>query len=49
MEIDLKKIIKDLIKEYPNDYELGGKVRDLIKGLEKINKDVVQEKSSTKK
>lgn len=49
MEMDIKKLVKDLIKEYPNDYDLGNKVRELFMGLEKIDKDVVQKKNSKQK
>ena len=36
IEIDVFKIIKDLIAEYPNDTDLGKKVRDLVYGIKKI-------------
>lgn len=49
MEIDLKKVIKDLITEYPNDYDLGSKVRELIRGMEKIKKNVIQKEGIEKK
>lgn len=35
MEIDIYQIIKDLVKEYPNDSDLGKKVRELIKKFKK--------------
>ena len=49
MEMDIKKLVKDLVKEYPNDYDLGKKVRELVNGLDKIKKDVVQKKDSKQK
>lgn len=49
MEMDIKKLVKDLVKEYPNDYDLGKKVRELFNGLDKIKKDVVQKKDSKQK
>ena len=36
IEIDVYKIIKELIVEYPNDTDLGKKVRDLVYGIKKI-------------
>lgn len=38
MEIKISKIIKELVKEYPNDYELGRKVRSLVLRMEIIEK-----------
>lgn len=35
MEIDIYQIIKDLVKEYPNDTDLGKKIRELIKKFKK--------------
>lgn len=35
MEIDIYQIIKDLVKEYPNDSDLGKKIRELIKKFKK--------------
>jgi hypothetical protein len=48
MELDVYQVIKDLIKEYPNDMELGRKVRDFINGVKKIKeeKNGVQQKVS---
>jgi hypothetical protein len=39
MEIKISKTIKELVKEYPNDYDLGSKVRDLVLRMEKIEKE----------
>lgn len=36
MEIKISKTIKELVKEYPNDYDLGSKVRELVLRVEKI-------------
>ncbi len=36
MEIKMSKVIQDLVKEYPNDYDLGGKVRELVNRLNQI-------------
>ena len=36
MEIKISKTIKELVKEYPNDYDLGSKVRELVLRMEKI-------------
>lgn len=36
MELKISKTIKELVKEYPNDYDLGRKVRDLVIRMEKI-------------
>ena len=36
IEIDVYKIIKELIAQYPNDTDLGKKVRDLVYGIKKI-------------
>ena len=38
MEIKISKTIKELVKEYPNDYDLGSKVRELVIRMEKIEK-----------
>lgn len=38
MEIKISKTIKELVKEYPNDYDLGSKVRELVLRMEKIEK-----------
>lgn len=38
MEIKISKTIRDLVKEYPNDYDLGSKVRELVIRMEKIAK-----------
>ena len=48
MELDVYQVIKDLIKEYPNDMELGRKVREFINGVKKIKeeKNGVQQKVS---
>jgi|LakMenE01Jun11ns_1017448.scaffolds.fasta_scaffold9240896_3 hypothetical protein len=48
MELDVYQVIKDLMKEYPNDMELGRKVRDFINGVKKIKeeKNGVQQKVS---
>jgi hypothetical protein len=48
MELDVYQVIKDLMKEYPNDMELGRKVREFINGLKKIKeeKNGVQQKVS---
>jgi hypothetical protein len=48
MELDVYQVIKDLIKEYPNDMELGKKVREFINGVKKIKeeKNGVQQKVS---
>ena len=32
------KIILDLIKKFPNDYDLGKKIREKFRGEEKIKK-----------
>ena len=45
MEIKVSKIIRDLVKEYPNDYDLGGKVRQLILRLEKISNESKKNKN----
>ena len=45
MEIKVSKIIRDLVKEYPNDYDLGGKVRQLILRLEKISNEPKKNKN----
>jgi len=39
MEIKISKTIKELVKEYPNDYDLGSKVRELVIRMEKIEKE----------
>jgi hypothetical protein len=39
MEIKISKTIKELVKEYPNDYDLGSKVRELVLRMEKIEKE----------
>jgi hypothetical protein len=41
IEIDVYKIIKELIAQYPNDTELGKKVRDLVYGIKKIKQSGV--------
>ena len=41
VEIDVYKIIKELIAQYPNDTELGKKVRDLVYGIKKIKQNGV--------
>jgi hypothetical protein len=48
MELDVYQVIKDLMKEYPNDMELGKKVREFINGVKKIKeqKNGVQQKVS---
>jgi hypothetical protein len=48
MELDVYQVIKDLMKEYPNDMELGRKVREFINGVKKIKeeKNGVQQKVS---
>jgi hypothetical protein len=38
MEIKISKTIKELVKEFPNDYDLGSKVRELVIRMEKIEK-----------
>ena len=45
MEIKVSKIIRDLVKEYPNDYDLGEKVRQLILRLEKISNESKKNKN----
>ena len=37
----MNKIIKELIAQYPNDTELGKKVRDLVYGIKKIKQSGV--------
>lgn len=49
MEIKISKTIKDLVKEYPNDYDLGGKVRELVLRMEKIAKATENNKKSNNK
>ncbi len=51
MEIKVSKIIQDLVKEYPNDYDLGGKVRELVNRLNdiKTNKNSGNQKKESKK
>lgn len=48
MELDVYQVIKNLMKEYPNDMELGIKVREFINGVKKIKetKNGVQQKVS---
>ena len=46
MEIKVSKTIRDLVKEYPNDYDLGGKVRQLILRLEKISNESKKNKNN---
>lgn len=48
MELDVYQVIKELMKEYPNDMELGKKVREFINGVKKIKevKNGVQQKVS---
>jgi hypothetical protein len=41
IEIDVYKIIKELIAQYPNDTDLGKKVRDLVHGIKKIKQNGV--------
>jgi hypothetical protein len=38
MKFMFNKVIEDLIKEYPNDSDLGGKVRQLYLDGEKLKK-----------
>lgn len=38
MEIKISKTIRELVKEYPNDYDLGSKVRELVIRMEEIAK-----------
>lgn len=48
MELDVYQVIKDLMKEYPNDIVLGKKVREFINGVKKIKeeKNGIQQKVS---
>ena len=48
MELDVYQVIKELMKEYPNDMELGRWVREFINGVKKIKdaKNGVQQKVS---
>ena len=48
MELDIYQVIKNLMKEYPNDMELGIKVREFINGVKKIKdaKNGIQQKVS---
>jgi hypothetical protein len=48
MELDVYQVIKELMKEYPNDMELGRRVREFINGVKKIKdaKNGVQQKVS---
>jgi len=38
MEIKISKTIKELVKEYSNDYDLGAKVRELVLRMERIER-----------
>ena len=48
MELNVYQVIKELMKEYPNDMELGRRVREFINGVKKIKdaKNGVQQKVS---
>jgi len=48
MEIKISKTIRELVKEYPNDYDLGGKVRELVLRMEKIAKTNEKEDENQK-
>lgn len=41
IEIDVYKIIKELIAEYPNDADLGKRVRELVYEIKKIKQNGV--------
>ena len=49
IEIDVYKIIKELIAEYPNDTDLGKKVRDLVYGIKKIKQMGFNKRTISKK
>lgn len=46
MEIKISKTIRDLVKEYPNNYDLGAKVRELVLRMEKIAEEIKNNKKS---
>lgn len=46
MEINLSKTIRELVKEYPNDYDLGCKVRELVLRMERITKEIEKNKQT---
>ena len=48
MELDVYQVIKELMKEHPNDAELGRRVREFINGVKKIKdaKNGIQQKVS---
>jgi hypothetical protein len=48
MKFTFNKIIEDLVKEYPNDSDLGKKVRELYNTHQNLknNKDGIQEKDT---
>jgi len=48
MELNVYQVIKELMKEYPNDMELGVKVREFINEVKKIKdtKNGIQQKVS---
>lgn len=46
MEIKISKTIRDLVKEYPNDYDLGSKVRELVLRMERIAKSAEKNKQT---
>lgn len=49
MKIKVKKMVEELIMKYPNDYDLGLKVRELFNQIKKIKKDVVQQENNQEK
>ena len=46
--MEFNEFIKDLIKQYPNDYDLGGKIRELYNQSKNIktNNDGVQQEDT---
>lgn len=46
--MEFNEFIKDLIKQYPNDYDLGGKIRELYNQSKNIktNNDGIQQEDT---